>query len=696
MPQIGEVQYYQYNTNGVPTYRAIPWGGNAPYGANPVDINTYITGIQGVISKAKNQIQNGLPAGYTGATYDQSALNQLEQQLAEAQTHAGVNAPGYRDPMYSQFNPNGQPTEANFTPAAAAEAEKNKAALAAAGPTAGQVANGATPLPALQTASSGPAPTPTPAVVVPPTAPAPATPNAIPVPPAGPTSFYLPPTPTPGYAPQTIFDQNGKALDYNAYIAAGGKPDFSNVIKGPVPIAGSNGSQPAFYKPDPNNQTVYNAQGQALDYATYIAQGGKPDFSNVTNGPVPVASANPGSAGNPAGSGTSTPGAAGITTPPVAAPVQTPKDFQQLYADAYAALGLANVKTQFENYNKQLLDLNNEKADKIVVIKNNPWYSEGVKNQELNNLDEKYQLRISNLQGFLTLSNALYQEGLQQAQFLTTGQYNQQQDQLAQKNLEIKSAQEKQAAIQKIANDNELNTPFILDAGTVYRVSDGKGYSNPTEFYKDAGITSFQEAVDKKILGAVDGNIKAAHAQVLDLMGKYGDAGILPTDTLAQATAKLSRSQIYLKDTKISGTGSGSSASSVIKFTPADKQVLLGAGFNAADIVKIQNDLNQYGVDQVVEGMSKSQANAIKKVLGAAVEPEEFLSEEFFKNQYGAGLEAAAKEAGYSESGGGLFGTGLFKGSHPDTASFLKHLMQLVDQYRKSGYNDQEILKMMS
>lgn len=42
-----------------------------------------------------------------------------------------------------------------------------------------------------------------------------------------------------------------------------------------------------FYKPDPNNPTVYNSQNQALDAKTYAAQGGLPNYSNVTKGAVP-------------------------------------------------------------------------------------------------------------------------------------------------------------------------------------------------------------------------------------------------------------------------------------------------------------------------------------------------------------------------------------------------------------------------
>lgn len=334
-------------------------------------------------------------------------------------------------------------------------------------------------------------------------------------------------------------------------------PPTPSVVPNSPPTAQNqpqNGANPVFYKPGPNDAgytgnplQVFNSKGEALSHDQYIAQGGNPNYLNVHPGPVPTDN-----------SGSSTPqptsqpdisnnnGTAAPQTPKIA-----PEDFSKLYSDAYTSLGLPSVKTQIDNYNQKLLDLNNEKSDQIVTIKNNPWYSESVKSKELSNLDEKYALRLSNLQGFLTLSNNLYQEGLSQAQFITTGQYNQQQDQIAEQDKQIAATQAKQQAIQKIANDNNLKTPYIVDNGTVYRVSDGKGYSDPNSFFKDAGITSFADANSKGLLSTVDGNVTAQHTAVLDVMSKYPDAGILPTDTLVQAQAKLSRSQIYKKDTYI-------------------------------------------------------------------------------------------------------------------------------------------------
>lgn len=50
---------------------------------------------------------------------------------------------------------------------------------------------------------------------------------------------------------------------------------------------------PTFYKPDQNSQQVFNAKGEAVSHDQYLAQGGKEDYSNVQNAPIPVPNATP-------------------------------------------------------------------------------------------------------------------------------------------------------------------------------------------------------------------------------------------------------------------------------------------------------------------------------------------------------------------------------------------------------------------
>jgi len=91
-------------------------------------------------------------------------------------------------------------------------------------------------------------------------------------------------------------------------------------------------------------------------------------------------------------------------------------------------------------------------------------------------------------------------------------------------------------------------------------------------------------------------------------------------------------------------------------------------------------------MDANVKGLdAATRRNLLEK---AGFKKKEFLSEEFFRNLYTEDqLKEAAKEAGFG---------GWFRVSSEDIDNFLKDLMNKVQQYRKAGYSDTEILKMMT
>lgn len=247
-------------------------------------------------------------------------------------------------------------------------------------------------------------------------------------------------------------------------------------------------------------------------------------------------------------------------------------------------------------------------------------------------------------------------------------------------------------------------------------------------------IASFKDALDSaksfgddyaKYIKPDDATIKAVTEQmeagyvpdaaVLEKVGKY-----LPNDIWAKAAAakeaqsgsnhqvvevngrKLLIDQSTGKTVKDLGAATSSSGPSTsFKFASGDRGQLLAVGFNDADVNKIQNDIGVYGIDKVTEGMSDAQKNAVKAVVGGATYSQQqksgnqFLTSDFFKQQYGAGLQAAAQTAGFTKQSGGLFNTGAGANTYGDTDAYLTNLMQRVDTYRKAGYSDQDILKLM-
>lgn len=93
-----------------------------------------------------------------------------------------------------------------------------------------------------------------------------------------------------------------------------------------------------------------------------------------------------------------------------------------------------------------------------------------------------------------------------------------------------------------------LRTTFINEGGKIYRASDGKEYSDPRSFLQDAGVSSFEEAYQKGLVGDLTFERVADMDFVSQLRGDYPDAYISPTDTAEEAVNKLAYSNKYKKE----------------------------------------------------------------------------------------------------------------------------------------------------
>jgi hypothetical protein len=98
----------------------------------------------------------------------------------------------------------------------------------------------------------------------------------------------------PGITPISPDVSNLKAAFQAAKAAGVEAPQTTGDAKSMVTqFSNAASSAPTFYKPDPNSQQVYNAQGAPVSYDDFIAQGGKPDFSNVQNSNAPASNPTP-------------------------------------------------------------------------------------------------------------------------------------------------------------------------------------------------------------------------------------------------------------------------------------------------------------------------------------------------------------------------------------------------------------------
>jgi LysM repeat protein len=135
------------------------------------------------------------------------------------------------------------------------------------------------------------------------------------------------------------------------------------------------------------------------------------------------------------------------------------------FAKVSTALGLGDIKSQ---YNKTLDESKAEqdkKNDEAQNINNNPWYSEGKRQMELKKLDKKYETRLNTLSNYAKLYDSMYQEGLANARYLTTG--IQQEQQFA-----MELAMKKQEAIDEL---NQADIQVVESDGGIYAIDKKTG-----------------------------------------------------------------------------------------------------------------------------------------------------------------------------------------------------------------------------
>lgn len=218
-----------------------------------------------------------------------------------------------------------------------------------------------------------------------------------------------------------------------------------------------------------------------------------------------------------------------------------------IYNQVYEKLGLSSLKASIEDYNKQLLKLRDTKVDDANKINSNPWLSEGIRVREVAKLDEKYDQKEGNLLAYMQMATSLYNTGLSQANAMIS-------DINALEASNKKFDQDLVDSRYKLANGQ----PFYKYPGTplVYSTATGQGVSYD-QYIQLGGDPGFANVWEIKPQGSTD-----ERTLVLDLIKKYGDAGILPSDSLAVAQEKQKGSLIYQNSVRaITGQGAKTGSS---------------------------------------------------------------------------------------------------------------------------------------
>jgi hypothetical protein len=243
------------------------------------------------------------------------------------------------------------------------------------------------------------------------------------------------------------------------------KPVVAKAVK-PVaaPVAPVAMSGVSFYRSDPKSQQVYDAQGNPLSYAQYIAAGGRPDFKNVINGQVPGLSA-PAAAPVATLIGQPTPGQPVSTDPTQALGQaagqaglgfddylkilagqngltadetkairdslgldtlegsvfsQPSKTTEQLYTDAYTSAGLSDVKQKIADLDAKIAEKQKQLTNAQGVVNENPFLDESNRVGRLKRLNDQGQAEINNLLAEKQQYADLYNQGLTEVNNVVT------------------------------------------------------------------------------------------------------------------------------------------------------------------------------------------------------------------------------------------------------------------------------------
>jgi hypothetical protein len=143
---------------------------------------------------------------------------------------------------------------------------------------------------------------------------------------------------------------------------------------------------------------------------------------------------------------------------------------------------------------------------------------------------------------------------------------------------EDRSLEERKAKAKEnmaLALEAGLTTRYVNKNGEFFHTATGETFQTPEEFFKHAGVTSFQDAYNRGLIGDYNPNMAGERKLVADMIANYSDAGITMADTLESAQAKLSGSRIYQgkvrPPVRSGGGGGGSGSTATITTSQAQK-----------------------------------------------------------------------------------------------------------------------------
>jgi hypothetical protein len=96
-----------------------------------------------------------------------------------------------------------------------------------------------------------------------------------------------------------------------------------------------------------------------------------------------------------------------------------------------------------------------------------------------------------------------------------------------------------------------IQTKFVNKNGEFFNTANGEAYSTPQDFFKAAGVTSFEQAYQQGLVTDLNNAKMQDINTIQQIIAKYSDSGVTVRDTIDQAKAKLAKTPSYIKDNYI-------------------------------------------------------------------------------------------------------------------------------------------------
>lgn len=306
---------------------------------------------------------------------------------------------------------------------------------------------------------------------------------------------------------------------------------------------------------------------------------------------------------------------------------------------AETAAGLPDLKSQLANLNGQITtgiadynaafnDLENRPQQLASVVGSKQQELQRTKAADLGLLNARAQA----LQGNITAAQDNVNRAIDLKYSSIENELNARQNQLQSIQGQLSADQKKRSdalslAIQdqqqKIADEkaktkDNLNlaltaavaTKFVNNNGEFFNTATGQTYATPADFYKAAGVTSFDQAYQKGLITDLTPAKVADINTVLQAAAKYPDAGIKSTDSLDVVKQKLQSSPSYHKDTYIAPPAG--STTNGLQVSP-----VLAAAINAGTIDPNKINSRTLGI---YESIAQAGVDAVGSHAGAAGE----------------------------------------------------------------------------